>query len=53
MLCRCNSYFLNLLFYYVGACFIFLIAVSTDFASKYDLRDDDLQTATCCEFVYE
>jgi len=54
VLCRCNFYFLNLLLYYVGACcFILLITVSTDFASKYDFRDDDLETVTYYEFVYE
>jgi hypothetical protein len=54
VLCRCNSYFLNLLLYYVGACcFVLLITVSTDFASKYDFRDDGPETAACYEFVYE
>ena len=53
MLCQRNSCSLNLLLYYVGACFILQITVSTDFASKCYFRCDGPETATSYEFVYE
>jgi hypothetical protein len=44
----CSSYFLDLLLYYVGTCFVSQGIVFTDCASKYYFRNGRPETETCC-----
>jgi hypothetical protein len=53
VLCRRNSYCLNLLLCCVATCFPLLRTISADCASKYYCRNDSRQTETCYEFICE